>query len=143
MNDKPVIIVGLVIALALLTFPFWYGRAAGNSGSPPDVKVPNGQCVEDGQWMKVHHMELLDEWRTRVVRDGESTYVSKTSGKSYPMSLTKTCMGCHTNRETFCYECHRYANVSSLHLLSPYPGDRRPQRGIDCWDCHHVEPKGN
>jgi hypothetical protein len=143
MNDRPVIIVGLVMGLLLLTFPFWYTLAAGSSASPPDVELPDGQCVEDGPYMKAHHMELLEQWRNAVVREGATTYVSKAYGKRYPMSLTKTCMGCHTNRETFCYRCHEYANVSSLHDLSPCPGEQKPQRGIRCWDCHHVEPKGN
>jgi hypothetical protein len=145
MNDKPVIFVGLVVGLAALTFPFWYTRAAGPPGPPPQLELPSGQstCVESAAYMRAHHMELLDQWRNAVVREGRSTYVSEASGKSYPISLTKTCMGCHTNRETFCYRCHEYANVSSLHLLSPCPGDRGPQRGIGCWDCHHVESKGS
>jgi len=145
MNDKPVIYVGLVIGLVLVTFPIWYTMAAGRPAPPPQLELPSGEspCVEDTQYMRAKHMELLDQWRDAVVREGRTTYVSKASGKSYPMSLTKTCMGCHTNRETFCYRCHEYANVSSLHALSPCSGDERPQRGIGCWDCHHVESKGN
>ncbi len=123
------------------------------------MELPSGEsaCVEDREYMRAHHMELLDEWRTAVVREGSSTYVSKASGKSYPMSLTKTCMGCHTSREAFCDKCHEYESVSSLHVLSPCPQGTRhaPRdvlplaereeyaRGIGCWDCHHVEPKGN
>jgi hypothetical protein len=145
MNDKPVIFIGLAVGLVLLTLPLWYARAAGHAVGPPQLELPSGQtaCVEDTAYMRARHMELLNLWRNKVVRDGETTYRSETTGKIYPMSLTKTCMGCHTNRETFCYRCHEYANVSSLHLLSPCPGDPGPQRGIGCWDCHHVEPKGN
>jgi hypothetical protein len=128
MNDKPKIIAGLAVALVALTFPFWYTRAAGRAGSPPDLELPNGAtpCVEDRETMRAHHMELLDRWRDAVVRKGEMTYVSESSGQRFPMSLSKTCMGCHTNRETFCDKCHEYANVSSA---------------IHCWDCHHVKPK--
>jgi len=148
MNDKPVILVGLVIGLALLTFPFWYTRAAGRSASPPQLELPRGKstCVEDTEYMRAHHMELLDQWRDAVVRQGDQTpYVSKAFGAKYEKSLTKTCMGCHTKRETFCDKCHEYANVSSLHPVQELAADRRSEAampGIGCWDCHHVEPKG-
>jgi len=148
MNDKPVILVGLVVGLAVLTFPFWYTRAAGKSGSPPQLELPKGEsrCVEDVAYMRAHHMELLNEWRDAVVRQGDQApYVSKAFGTKYEKSLTKTCMGCHANRETFCDKCHEYAGVSSLHPVPPLGTDRSAQAGmpgIGCWDCHHVEPKG-
>jgi hypothetical protein len=130
MNDKPVIMVGLVAGLVLLTFPFWYTRAAGRAGAPPDLELPDGAtpCVEDREYMRAHHMELLDRWRDAVVRKGDQApYVSQTFGTKHKKSLTKTCMACHTSRETFCDKCHEYANVASA---------------IRCWDCHHVGPKG-
>ncbi len=130
MNDKPIITVGLVVGLVLLTFPFWYTRAAGRLGLPPELEMPNGatRCVEDREYIRAHHMELLDQWRDAVVREGDQTpYVSRAYGTKHEKSLTKTCMGCHTNRATFCDKCHEYANVCS---------------GISCWDCHHVELKG-
>ncbi len=40
------------------------------------------------------------------------------------MSLTLTCLECHSNKDKFCDRCHDYLRVS--------PG---------CWDCHNV-PKG-
>jgi hypothetical protein len=124
MNDRPRIVGGLVVALAALAFPFWYALAAGRA-APPKVDLPAGQaqCVEDAQYMKANHMDLLNRWRDAVVRNGKKMYVSKAFGKSYEMSFTKTCMGCHTNRKTFCDRCHTYANVQPT-----------------CWDCH-VEPK--
>jgi hypothetical protein len=142
MYDKPVILIGLVAGLALLTFPLWYTQAAGSHGAAPQLELPKGHCVEDTEYMRAHHMELLDRWRNEVVREGDNApYVSQAFGTKYEKSLTKTCMGCHTNRETFCYRCHEYANVSSLHLLSPCPGDPTPERGIVCWDCHQAESK--
>jgi hypothetical protein len=39
------------------------------------------------------------------------------------MSLTRTCLDCHSNKAEFCDRCHTYMAVD------PY-----------CWDCH-VEPK--
>jgi len=150
MSDKPVIIVGLVVGLVLLSLPIWYGLAAGAGEGPPDVKVPEGHCVEDLHYMKASHMDLLNHWRDAVVRDGEKTYTSKAYGTTYEMSLTRTCLKCHAavdggagvgkpasdadppaspsgeclepGRTTFCHQCHDYANV-------------RPT----CWQCH-VEP---
>jgi len=148
MNDKPVITVGLVVGLVLLTFPFWYTRAAGRTASPPQLELPGdkSQCVENVEYMRAHHMELLIQWRDAVVREGDRTpYVSKAYGTKYEKSLTKTCMGCHANRETFCDKCHEYAGVSSLHPVQPLGADGRSRTGvpgIGCWDCHHVEPKG-
>ena len=59
-----------------------------------------------------------------VVRNGETEYMS-TSGEPHTMSLTGTCLSCHSNRDTFCTACHDYANVEPT-----------------CWDCH-VEGGGS
>ena len=69
-------------------------------------------------------MTLLNQWRDSVVRNGERVYVAD-DGTKYNMSLTKTCLDCHANREKFCDECHNYVG------LEPY-----------CWNCH-VTPKGD
>ena len=89
MNDKPIILAGLVIALVVLT---------------------EGRCVEDAGYMKAHHMELLDRWRDEVVRGGDRTPVM-IDGKPYPKSLTRGCLACHASRQDFCARCHQYANV--------------------------------
>ena len=152
MSDKPKIIAGLVIFLALATFPFWYAQVAPALGAvpflhsqaaPEPVLTPptdGSHCIEDAAWMKAHHMELLDKWRDEVVRDGVSDPYTSTGypeDKPCARSLTKTCLKCHSmlpsNAEGYpegkrsCKDCHEYANV-------------RPA----CWDCH-VEPigKGN
>jgi hypothetical protein len=132
MSDKPRIIVGIVIALIILTAPFWYAlysQAAGTREPPPEVALPEGQsqCVEDAAYMRAHHMDLLDEWRDAVVRDGDAEPVV-VDGKEYPKSLTKGCMACHTSRQDFCNACHDYAAVVP-----------------NCWECHvepeHLEPE--
>ncbi|MGC8642906.1 MAG: sulfate reduction electron transfer complex DsrMKJOP subunit DsrJ [Isosphaeraceae bacterium] len=144
MSDRPKIIVGLVVGLAGLTSPLWYTWAAGHPQSPPQLERPGGQCVEDREYMRDHHMQLLDQWRTAVVREGQRMYVSKAYGTSHEMSLTKTCMGCHTSRETFCDRCHEYAGVASLHPLGQFGTAQLAEtRGIGCWDCHHTAAKGN
>lgn len=124
MNDMAKILAGLVVFAVLATSPFWLNALAGPESDPPELVLPANEknCVEDVQTMRESHMDLLDEWRDTVVRTGERMYVSKANGEQFEMSLTNTCLGCHTKREDFCNRCHDYVAVS------PY-----------CWDCH-VEP---
>ena len=79
------------------------------------------ECVASTEYMKDNHMQLLDEWRNDVVRDGSREYESA-SGQVYEKSLDGTCLECHSNREEFCDSCHDYASVDSY-----------------CWDCHDGE----
>jgi hypothetical protein len=82
--------------------------------------------VEDAEgYMKSWHMDLLNTWRDDVVREGKRIHVSRDYGTRYEMSLTKTCLGCHSNKKKFCDQCHDYIGVE------PY-----------CWDCH-IEREGN
>jgi hypothetical protein len=126
MNDKGKIIAGVVIFLALVTFPFWFsmGKAA---PKPEPVLTPKAleakACVRDKAWINANHMQLLNEWRDAVVRDGERRYVNL-EGKEFNMSLSNTCLDCHSNKAEFCDRCHDYAAVS------PY-----------CWECHIDNPK--
>lgn len=126
MYDAGKIIAGLVVFLVLVTSPLWYNAVSARDVAPPKLVMPaNGstQCVEATGYMRSSHMDLLNQWRDRVVREGERDYTSSLTGTSYDMSLSRTCMGCHTNKSTFCDDCHTYMAVD------PY-----------CWDCH-VEPK--
>ncbi len=125
MNDAGKIIGGLVIFLLLVTSPMWYHLAAGNEAGEPELVIPAAAgevCVADAEYMRAFHMDLLNEWRDEVVRKGDRIHVAP-DGKEYDRSLSRTCMGCHTNKAEFCDRCHDYAAVT------PY-----------CWGCH-VEPK--
>ena len=126
MSDKGKIIGGLVVFLVLVTFPLWNTVVAGDEVAMPELEYPIGetQCIEDTEFMRANHMDILNQWRNSLVRDGETEYTS-TSGQQYTKSLTGTCMDCHDNRDTFCTTCHDYSNVTPK-----------------CWDCH-VEPRGN
>ena len=127
MSDKGKIIGGLVVFLVLVTFPLWHTVAApGGDVAMPELEYPAGEdpCIEDAEFMRANHMDILNQWRNELVRDGITEYTS-TSGQQYTMSLTGTCMDCHDNRDTFCTACHDYSNVNPK-----------------CWDCH-VEPRGN
>jgi len=121
MYDGNKIIPGLVIFVGLMTFPLWYNF--GDAGPVPNPqKVENGasKCVRDTQYMRTSHMQLLDDWRDEVVRDGDRTPLV-IDGKKYDKSLMNSCMECHANKQKFCDECHVYTAVK------PY-----------CWDCHYL-----
>lgn len=125
MNDKKVIISGLVIFLLAVTSPFWFALLAGAKVSRPVVEKPVGatKCIEDTAFMRENHMQMLNEWRAMSVRNGVMEYTSK-SGVKYEASLTKTCLKCHTKRAESCDRCHTYVNVAP-----------------NCWNCHN-ERKG-
>lgn len=124
------IIIGLMIFVGLVAFPFVY--SGGKATAKPDPKVDTPEilklpenerkCVESKEYMKREHMVLLNDWRDWVVRDDNTIYTA-TDGKKYTMSLQNTCMKCHSNKKKFCDECHNYTAVK------PY-----------CWDCH-IAPK--
>jgi hypothetical protein len=126
MNDKGKIIAGVIVFFALVTFPFWFSMGKAEP-KPEPVLTPKAleakACVRDKAWINANHMQLLNEWRDAVVRNGERMYVNL-EGKSFDMSLSNTCLDCHSNKVEFCDRCHNYAAVS------PY-----------CWDCHIENPK--
>lgn len=125
MYDAGKVIVGILIFLALVTFPIWYNVASGEGSEAPDPKIVTSEkaCVAETEYMKTSHMDILNEWRDQVVRTGNRAYHSETLGRPVEASLSNTCMSCHSNKSQFCDECHNYLKVD------PY-----------CWDCH-IEPK--
>lgn len=126
MYDRNKIIVGLVIFVCLLSFPVWYNMASGKASYSPEPGKPadKERCVERAEYMKSFHMDLLNNWRDEVVRGSSRVYVAS-DGARYNMSLSNTCMNCHSNKSAFCDQCHDYVGVK------PY-----------CWDCH-IEPVEN
>jgi hypothetical protein len=131
MNDKKWIVLGLVIFLGLLSVPLWYNLLfRGDQAAPAPQPVLTekakaaGRCVMSTEYMTSNHMHLLDLWRESVVRKGEREFVND-QGKTFEMSLSNTCLDCHSNKTEFCDSCHNYASVR------PY-----------CWDCHIENPKG-
>ncbi len=121
MYDKDKVIAGLVIFAVLVSFPFWYNL--GKAAPAPELKLTEKAkeaktCIKSKDAMKTEHMQMLDDWREKVVREGRGVYVAE-NGKSYEMSLSNTCLDCHSNKAEFCDKCHNYTSVN------PY-----------CWDCH-------
>ncbi|MBD3402353.1 cytochrome C [candidate division GN15 bacterium] len=122
MYDAGKVILGVVLFLAILLFPVWYNLAKGQTDAEPELAEPvKGEtCVAPTDYMRSNHMDLLDDWRDRVVRDGERIYVDFT-GNKHEMSLSNTCLDCHADKAKFCDECHTFMAVE------PY-----------CWDCHII-----
>jgi hypothetical protein len=112
----------LVAVAAVLTFPMWYSRA---EAPPEPVVLPaSGHCIEDTETIRRTHMKMLYEWRDSVVRTSAKdrrVYVNS-KGEKFEKSLTRTCLGCHQSRATFCDRCHQQASVS-----------------ITCFQCHTSE----
>ena len=134
MYDGKNILIGLIIFIGLATFPIWFNH--GKAAPPPEPKLDTPviqmmgqkQCVLPKEEMRTGHMQLLNDWRTEVVRNGKRLYVAA-DGKSYEMSLQNECIRCHSNKSQFCDTCHTYAGLKLD--STPY-----------CWTCH-VAPKEN
>ena len=99
MYDAPKVIAGLALFLGLATLPFWIGQQSPEPKATMPAMETGFQCVEPPEYMRANHMQLLDDWRNEVVREGNRTYVSS-SGKTFEKSLTKTCLGCHADQPT-------------------------------------------
>jgi hypothetical protein len=125
MRDKGWIVLGLLVFLALVTFPVWYNLASGESPRPPDLLLPENEpkCVAETEFMRTNHMQLLMDWRDEVVRDNQRIFTTD-DGRRYYKSLSGTCMSCHNQKQEFCGKCHDFVGAT------PY-----------CWDCH-LEPMG-
>ena len=128
MPDRGKIRLGIAIFVILVTFPFW-GRLAAGDALPgrAELEYPSDAdaCVEDTPFMRASHMDLLNQWRDDLVRTGVTEYTS-TTGETYLMSLTKTCLDCHEDRDAFCTRCHDYADVQPT-----------------CWECHTTPGGGS
>jgi hypothetical protein len=129
--DGGKIIIGILVFLAFALFPLYNNIGKVNAKPEPKLDTPailqmpeqERKCVESKAFMRTEHMQLINNWRDAVVRDGYRQYVSTATGKHFNMSLQNECMRCHSNKKKFCDECHNYMAVK------PY-----------CWDCH-IAPK--
>ena len=124
---KIALFVAVFCVLALLPFVVNAGSAKQPlelSFDTPEIgALAEQKCIENTEFMKSSHMQMLDQWRLDVVRYGDTTYTA-TDGQTYDKSLDDTCLNCHSNKEEFCDKCHTYEGVE------PY-----------CWDCH--DPQGS
>ena len=113
----------LVLVMAAL-----FGVVPALAGDGPFPTIPKGmgeKCVEDTQFMRRNHMELLMHKRDETMRQGIRT-------TKYSL---KECISCHAvngpdgkpvsinSEKHFCRACHSYAAVSP-----------------DCFLCHASTP---
>ena len=100
---------------------------AANGGLLPVIPMGQGDsCVEDTDFMRRNHMDLLEHQRDETMKEGI---------RSKPYSLNE-CLSCHavngpdaipvtaSSPQHFCRSCHDYAAVS-----------------IDCFQCHASRPE--
>jgi hypothetical protein len=123
MHDTGKVLIGLLIFLILMTFPIWY-NLVGGVGPMEDPVIQTAdvegkdECVKSADYMRSQHMDLLNQWRDEVVRQGDR-FTEEPYGHKIEKSLSNTCLDCHSNKEAFCDRCH------DAMAVSPY-----------CWDCH-------
>lgn len=111
----------LVLAVVVLvSLGAW--TAAMSGVSQPEIPKGQGeQCVEDTDFMRRNHMDMLNHQRDETVLQGIRT----------EQHSLKECVACHavpgsdgtpvtvTSEKHFCRSCHDYAAVK-----------------IDCFQCH-------
>ena len=124
MFDASKIIIGLIIFVLIVTIPFTYNIIAKTEiGEAPEMEIlpqAGDQCIRSKEYMRPNHMDLLNQWRDQVVREGDR-FTEGPKGDRIEKSLSNTCLDCHSNKENFCDRCHTYMAVD------PY-----------CWDCHNT-----
>jgi hypothetical protein len=113
------VVFGLLILVALVALRVFWPTVKAEKIPSPTVKVTaidSTACIAPTEYMRSHHMQLLNEWRNTGARDNRP-YVNA-AGKKFQKSLD-TCLGCHSNNTYFCISCHQYANAKP-----------------NCWNCH-------
>lgn len=117
-----------VIAIGAVLLAGIVGLTLAKSGVPyPEIPTAHGEfCVEDTDFMRRNHMDLLLHQRDETVKEGI---------RSKQHSL-RECIDCHAvtgpdevlltadSPDHFCRSCHDYAAVK-----------------IDCFDCHASRPE--
>jgi hypothetical protein len=123
----PVFSIAVVVAVGLVSSPFWYGAAAGARPARPLPvlsEAAGDTCVLPLARIRVEHPALLATWRTEAVREGRRMRGVAGPGPA-EKSLTGTCLRCHDDRAAFCDACHVDLAVAPI-----------------CWQCH-VDPAGS
>lgn len=117
---------GRVLLLSAIAAVLVFSAAHADVPAPKIPKGKGDQCVEDTQYMRRNHMEVILHQRDETVHNGIRT-------KKHSL---KGCLNCHavnneqgqpvafTDPRHFCTVCHSYASVS-----------------IDCFECHSSKPE--
>jgi hypothetical protein len=112
------VLIGILVFVVFFSIPFWLNFGKVEALPKPELPKDEQKCIEDTAYMKAYHMQLLHKWRTQKIREGKVYHINQ-EGKLYIMSLQRTCMKCHSNKEKFCDRCHQ--------VVVTHP---------DCWRCH-------
>jgi hypothetical protein len=97
-------------------------RAAAEVNLPGLENHKGTKCVDDTEYIRRHHPDLLKHHRDQVVREGLRTPKYNLTG----------CVSCHASQKTgsvavakddFCVTCHNYVGVQ-----------------LTCWGCHSSKP---
>jgi hypothetical protein len=120
------IAAGILIFAVLIIFLLWYGKGKTflqpklSIDTPAIAQLKEKRCVEDTAFMRESHMKLLVGWREAAVREGNRLYTAK-GGRTFEVSLSGTCLRCHSNKQQFCDRCHNYVgakpNCFSCHII--------------------------
>ncbi|WP_022855051.1 sulfate reduction electron transfer complex DsrMKJOP subunit DsrJ [Thermodesulfobacterium thermophilum] len=112
------VIIFIVVLILFFTIPMWLNLGRVEAIPKPELPKDKAKCIESKEYMRAYHMKLLDDWRKQAIRENKHVYVAK-DGEKYFISLQKTCMKCHNNKEKFCDSCHNFVVTHQ-----------------DCWSCH-------
>ncbi len=117
------------LALAAVLLFSTAANAEESRGPLPALPKAKGeQCVEDTDFMRRNHMDLLKHQRDETMHKGIRTTKHSLS----------ECINCHVtpgpdsqpvridSRDHFCNSCHSYAGIT-----------------IDCFQCHNSQPTGD
>lgn len=113
-------LAALIGAAAVLAAPSF--QAAAGADKPKLERGKGEKCVEDTDFMRRNHMDLLKHHRDETMHKGIRTTKHSLKG----------CVECHASEKTgsvaatkedFCAACHSYASVK-----------------LDCWGCHATKP---
>lgn len=115
--------VSLTVALPVTAYGDSDDGKSSRAPVPHNVVEKGDKCVEDEDFMRRNHMNLLKHQRDETMHKGIRT--TKHS--------LKNCIECHASKknnsvigtnENFCQGCHSYAAVK-----------------LDCFECHSSKPK--
>ena len=124
--DLKYILLGLAIFFGLVISPILPNLGKIVAAPSPKLDTPailklaekERQCVMPTPYMRANHMQLLIDWREAAVRNGNREFINP-EGKKFTVSLSNTCMECHSNKTQFCDQCHNFVAVTP-----------------NCWRCH-------
>jgi len=124
--DLKYILLGLAIFFGLVISPILPNLGKIVAAPSPKLDTPaiqklaekERQCVMPTPYMRANHMQMLIDWREGVVRNGNREFINP-GGKKFTVSLSNTCMECHSNKTQFCDQCHNFVAVTP-----------------NCWGCH-------